>query len=568
VPVIIFKVKSNHMKQWILNNLIVNGKLPSKRCNKNWFLKFGFEKNYNEIISLTFFLDSTNPKFSQRIWHIVNNNLEKYKCQNHLCNNIPKFVTFTRGYLNTCCSRCAQLNENTIQKIRTTNQIRYGSNYGLQNELVKQKSKATLTKKYGVQNISQLKETSDKKKKTCLKNHGVKWYLERKNDIKQFVIQKYGVDNVQKSATIRQKTIQTRRSIFYDSLFNSSRLNGLAIPLFSKQEYVLSGLYEKYKFRCLKCKTEFKDCLEDGDLPRCPKCFRGRSWFQQEVLEFLQSILSTETITENNKTILTGNREIDLYVPSKEIAIECDGLFWHGELNGKQRNYHINKSTECEKKHIKLIHIFEDEWMKHKHIVKNRLVHVFGKSIKSIYGRVCTVEEIDGTKCNLFLNNNHLQGGDKSQVKLGLFYKSELVGVMTFGGLRAALGNAVNVGSYELYRFCTSKPVVGGAGKLLEHFKKKYQPDEIITYADRRWNFTDPFYSKLGFVFSGYTPPNYWYFGKHFNYKRYHRFSFRKDRQEKILKIFNPNISEWENMKNNGWDRIWDCGSFKYKWQK
>jgi hypothetical protein len=40
--------------------------------------------------------------------------------------------------------------------------------------------------------------------------------------------------------------------------------------------------------------------------------------------------------------------------------------------------------------------------------------------------------------------------------------------------------------------------------------------------------------------------------------------SFQKHKLEKLLKIYNPSLSEWENMKNNGYDRIWDCGHGKY----
>ena len=30
----------------------------------------------------------------------------------------------------------------------------------------------------------------------------------------------------------------------------------------------------------------------------------------------------------------------------------------------------------------------------------------------------------------------------------------------------------------------------------------------------------------------------------------------------------NQNKLNWENMKNNGYDRIWDCGNLKYEWKK
>ena len=30
------------------------------------------------------------------------------------------------------------------------------------------------------------------------------------------------------------------------------------------------------------------------------------------------------------------------------------------------------------------------------------------------------------------------------------------------------------------------------------------------------------------------------------------------------LRYYNPDITEYQNMLNNGYDRIWDCGNKKY----
>ena len=51
---------------------------------------------------------------------------------------------------------------------------------------------------------------------------------------------------------------------------------------------------------------------------------------------------------------------------------------------------------------------------------------------------------------------------------------------------------------------------------------------------------------------------------KHYN-KREHRFAYRKSELPKKLQTYDENLSEWENMKNNNYDRIWDCGSIKFK---
>lgn len=554
------------MKTWIKENLLVNGKLVSKKCKKEWFEKNlnQFIERYNNIIGSTSFL--INPTFPQRIWHIINDQYQIVRCSNPGCNKSPKFLTFTKGYLKTCSSVCAQLNPDTQEKIKQTNKKKYGVNYGLQSEVIKNKSKSTCFKKYGINNVSQIPEVSIQKKKTCFLHYGTEWFLQRTDIIKQNLITKYGVDNVQKIPNVKQNRIKTRRGNFYDSLLISDRLKKLATPQFSKQDYIQGGLFQKYKFLCNVCHKIFEDCLEDGDIPRCTHCFRGRSWFQKEVFDFLSSIVGSMNVKEGDKTILSNGKELDFYIQTHNIAIECNGLFWHGELNGKHKFYHLNKTLECEQKNIKLIHLFEDEWIEKKEIVKRRLLHIFKMDYSKIFARTCNITLISKNQSDMFLEQYHIQGKDNSSVQVGLFFNNELLAVMTFGKNRICLGNKAYENEYELYRFCSKTNIVGGAGKLLSYFIKTWNPSKITTYADRRWSgINDTFYTKIGFVFLKTTLPSYWYFGRGKNYKRYHRFGFAKHTLIKKLNVFNPLMSEWENMKNNGWDRIWDCGNLKYE---
>ena len=90
-----------------------------------------------------------------------------------------------------------------------------------------------------------------------------------------------------------------------------------------------------------------------------------------------------------------------------------------------------------------------------------------------------------------------------------------------------------------------------------------YKPSKIVTYADKRWSYGDVYY-KLGFEHSHDSQPNYWYFHKTNMTKVYHRFNFRKSELNKKLDSFDPNKTEWENMKLNGWNRIWDCGNMVF----
>jgi hypothetical protein len=238
-------------------------------------------------------------------------------------------------------------------------------------------------------------------------------------------------------------------------------------------------------------------------------------------------------------------------------------MYFHSENNGKGREYHLHKTTECEKQNIQLIHIFEDEWVYKNDIIKSKLRHLLKINKTKIYARNCIIKDVNNKEKNQFLNENHLQGEDKSKIKLGLYYNNELVSLITFGKYRKITGNKHEENKYELIRYASklNVNVVGGFSKLLKNFIKNYTPLEITSYADRRYSVGN-LYKLNNFKFIHNTPPNYWYMKYYKN--REHRYKYRKSELHKILEIYEPNKSEWDNMKLNKYDRIWDCGSKKY----
>jgi hypothetical protein len=227
----------------------------------------------------------------------------------------------------------------------------------------------------------------------------------------------------------------------------------------------------------------------------------------------------------------------------------------------KDKNYHLNKTVECEKKGIQLIHIFEDEWLYKQDIVKSRVKNILGLTENRIYARKCVIKEVSSKESKEFLNKNHIQGSiNNSNVRIGLYYNNELVSLMTFGSLRKSMGSVSVDGSYELYRFCNKldSSVIGGADKLLKYFIKVYQPNKVISYADRRWSQGD-LYEKLGFKFIANSKPNYFYV---LNHKREGRFNYRKDIL--IKEGFDKDKSEHQIMLGREIYRIYDCGAKKY----
>jgi len=282
---------------------------------------------------------------------------------------------------------------------------------------------------------------------------------------------------------------------------------------------------------------------------------------EKEISDFIRNNYDGLVICSNRKLI--KGFEVDIYLPDLNLAIEYDGLKWHSESNGKTRGYYLYKTEELEKKDIQLIHIFEDEWLYKKNIIKSKILNLIGKTSNKIYARKCDVRIVNNIDKNLFLNQTHIQGEDKSKFKYGLYYNNELISLITFGELRNVTGNIAKENTYELIRYSTklNTSVLGGFSKLLKHFIKIHNPSQIMSYADRRWS-VGKLYENNGFKFIHNTPPNYWYM-KYWN-RREHRYKYRKSELPKLLEKFEIELSEWDNMKNNGYDRIWDRGNKKY----
>ena len=322
---------------------------------------------------------------------------------------------------------------------------------------------------------------------------------------------------------------------------------------------------------------------EKSNKPVTIKCNQCGRYFTIEANSFLQghgcpyhncnsSIMEKElgeVIKENgyeyftnDRTILNG-KELDIYIPSKKIAFEFDGIYWHNELN-KNKSYHLDKTIECEKIGIRLIHIFEDEWINKKDILLSMIKNILGNTEMHIYARKCKVVKIDDASVvNDFLMENHLQGICPSTIKYGLYYNNELVSLMTFGKSRHFIGNGSR--EYELLRFCNKKNynVIGAASKLFKSFIKEYNPSSVVSYADRRWSIGN-LYEKLGFTLYNKSNPNYYYV---IGNERKNRFNYRKS---ELMRKYNcpKDVSEHEFCLSQKWYRIYDCGCLCYEWNK
>lgn len=307
---------------------------------------------------------------------------------------------------------------------------------------------------------------------------------------------------------------------------------------------------------CGFCSKDFEGAYSTytSDNIKSCGCLSGKSSLELQVRDFIKSL--NLDFKSNDRTIITP-KELDLIIPSHNLAIEFNGLYWHSELAGKTRNYHLDKTKECNKAGYNVIHIFEHQWVNKQDIIKDIIKKRLGIVDRKVFARKCEIREVETLQAREFIETNHLQGYASATYKLGLYYENELISIMTFGKSRYDKNC-----NWELIRFANKLGynVIGGASKILKHFRSKYE-GSIISYCDISI-FSGNLYKDLGFIYSHNAKPNYFYFDSMLNV--YSRVMFQKHKLKDKLANFDPSKSEWENMIENKFNRYWDCGNAVY----
>ncbi len=442
------------------------------------------------------------------------------KCK--ICNNTTSFDGFDKGFKTYCSLSCANKDQDLRLKTQETNMKKYGSKTPAQSPQIKEKMKSIINSR----TPSERTKINNKRKDTCLAKYGVehtsqtdKWKLTN-NDLIKTKYEKITGDTL----------------VSFDTDYR--------------------------KFICKDCNTEYEahrhliSFRQKHNLVFCTNCNKLNSTdiLQNEITNFIKTF---NILTDISSRKIISPLELDIFMPSKNIAIEFNGLHWHSE-EYVENNYHYNKTEECENLGIQLIHVYEDDWLYKQDIVKSRLKSLLGISDRKIFARKCELKDLDSKTSKEFLDENHIQGGGpNSKYRYGLYFSDELVAVMTFGQSR------FEKNKMELHRFANklNTNVIGGASRLFKHFLNLNISKEIISYADRSWS-QGKLYKTLGFKLIGKTKPNYSYIiGK----TREDRFKYRKS--ELVKQGFDKDKTEVSIMNGRKYYRIFDSGSLKFEYK-
>lgn len=187
---------------------------------------------------------------------------------------------------------------------------------------------------------------------------------------------------------------------------------------------------------------------------------------------------------------------------SESIGVEYHGLYWHTE--DRIGDKHREKYRRAAEARIRLIQIFDYEWLERRSAVENRLRALFSQD-KGTAARKLDIREVSSQDARAFFKTNHTQGGGVNpKVAYGLFDGSTLLACMSFGEARNGAWQ------WELLRYASVGRVQGGFSRLLSTFKFDYQPVSIVSYCDLRWG-DGSVYRANGFDLDGVTPPDYQY---------------------------------------------------------
>ena len=460
--------------------------------------------------------------------------------------------------------------EEVKEKLKKTNLEKYGFENVFQSDKIKDKIKLSNLEKYGSEYYSSTSEFKEQFKNTCLSKFGVDHPLKSKKILDKIIndnLDKYGVEFYMETEEFKNKSLKTNLTKYGNqSPTKSDILRRINYDICSDINYLRYDEVERMSvYYCDKgheflINSDNYISRKKNNTPLCTICNPigdQKSFKEKELFNFIKYKYKGEIIQSYRDEL-----EIDIFLPALNLGFEFNGIYFHSN-KFKDKNYHIRKTNYFNAKNIRILHIWEDDWVNKQDIVKSMVINKLGELSTKIPARKCEVKEIKDVKLvRKFLESNHIQGSVGSKIKLGLFFNKELMSIMTFDHFEGRKKMSDN--EWNLSRFCNklNHSVIGGASKLLRFFIDNYNPTRIISYADKDWS-SGNLYEKIGFIKISETNPDYKYI---INGIRTHKSNFRKSQLEKNLKIDVSEKREHELTENIGINKIYDCGKLKYEY--
>lgn len=472
----------------------------------------------------------------------IKNGIDRPKCAT--CGGHVKFSHKHHEYSRFCSPRCGQLNPEVRIKLKETNlkkygvenpgifgsdkfkdamQEKYGADTPMRSELLKDKVKATNLERYGAENVFASEQGKKKIVDTMMKNYGVSCSMKDPG-----VKEKFRLPDGSWKPAVTNVELRRSNKLVTDTTKVKQRLQEAGFTIIEKR-----GTFANHKNKHTvrhECGTIFESSLTNGMVPICRKCnpkLCGTSLLQKKVEDFLLSL----NVDFKVGVRILNRKELDILIPSANIGLEINGLFWHSTQSGKDPNYHLDKTEAADKLGISLIHLFEDDLTYRWEVVQSMLKVRLGLA-KKILAENCFIKKISKAEASVFCNQYHLKKSSTFDFAFGLKYNNELVCIGTFKKLIDE--------TIELVRFCSIEnvEVIGGLSKILSKMPKVCT---LIINVDRSYS-NGKDLERIGFTLQDTKSPSC------FNF----------------ISPDNLRMSIAESSKGSDFNQIWDCGQLVY----
>lgn len=350
-------------------------------------------------------------------------------------------------------------------------------------------------------------------------------------------LERYGVENFFETEKFKEKSKNSKLERYGDDSFNNLEKNRQTCM----ERYGIDVLFKDIEFQKRAKESRIAKYGTSISLP----FYTSKA--ELEVLEFLNGL----GFNFQKDRLMLGDLELDGYDKDLNVAIEYCGLFWHSE-KFKDKNYHREKLRRCNELGIRLVTIFEDEWLHRNKQVRQYLKASLGVFSERIYARNCDFVEMKNYD---FFGYNHIQGSPNSiKHGFGLLNNGVIVGSVSFSAHHRKSSQL----SLNRLAFKDGIQVVGGASKLIKNSLNALKT-EVVTWSDNRW--TDgKLYEKCGFVFDGELEPDY-------SYILNDRTRRSKQASTKNKLKIPDDVTEHQWHLDQGILRIYDCGKKRWLWK-
>lgn len=371
-----------------------------------------------------------------------------------------KLFGYIRDTYNIKCSK-----KEKQQKMERKFLEKYGVKNPYQSKEIQNKIIEQNLKQYGVKYNTQRSDMINKTKETKLKRHGDSNYNNREK-LKQTCLERYGVEHPNQTQMPNEiYNILHDKNLLKSKILSLNEKDRTLINLKKLLNYNVSTIGIYVKLHELDPLINYSNIKSDSE---------------NKIINFLNK--NNIIFEKNNRYILNG-KELDIYIPDYNVAIEYNGTYWHSSLY-KDKNYHYDKSKLCEEKGIRLIHIWEYEWENERQrpILENIILSACGKIQNKIYARNCKIEIRESKNMKQFFEENNIQGFRGGKFAICLIYNNEVVMSYIMG--KAFFGKGKY--EWEVIRGATKLgySVIGGASKIWKYFKNNYNPQSCVYYVD------------------------------------------------------------------------------------